>query len=154
PNLQGYSGDVFVLVGDIPLVRPETLVRLLEHHRATGAAASLITAILDDPTGYGRMIRNPDGSVARIIEQKDATPEERAIREVNPSVYCFQAPALFAALREIRPNNVQGEYYLTDVVEVLVNRGLRVEAVPTDDPREVFGINSRVELAEAASMLR
>jgi len=154
PLLAGFTGTVLVLAGDVPLLRPETLGRLIQRHRETGAAATLLTAFLDDATGYGRIIRNPDGSVARIVEQKDATPEERALREWNPSIYCFEAPLLFAALRDIRPDNAQREHYLTDVIAILAGQGCRIEAVPTEDTREALGVNTRVELAEAGRILR
>lgn len=154
PLLRGFTGTVLVLAGDVPLLRPSTLALLLEHHRATRAAATLLTAFLDDATGYGRIVRNPDGSVARIVEHRDATPEERAIREWNPSLYCFDAPALFAALRDIRPDNAQGEYYLTDIIGILAGQDRRIEAVPMDDAREALGVNTRVEMADAARLLR
>jgi bifunctional UDP-N-acetylglucosamine pyrophosphorylase/glucosamine-1-phosphate N-acetyltransferase len=109
---------------------------------------------LEDPTGYGRIIRNTDGSVARIVEHRDATPDERAIREWNPSIYCFEARALFDALHNIRPDNVQGEYYLTDVIGLLNARGARVEAIPTHDASEVLGVNTRVELAQVNQILQ
>lgn len=152
--LEGFTRSLLVLAGDVPLLRPATLQRLLAHHQHTTAAATLLTAVLEDPTGYGRVVRNLDGTVARIVEHRDATPEERAIREWNPSVYCFQAPALFSAVKEIRADNAQGEYYLTDVIGVLTRRGERVEAIQTDDPKEVFGVNTRVELAQLARVLR
>jgi bifunctional UDP-N-acetylglucosamine pyrophosphorylase / glucosamine-1-phosphate N-acetyltransferase len=152
--LSGFDGTVLVLAGDVPLLRTETLQRMIEHHRATGASATLLTAFLDDPTGYGRIVRKADGTVARIVEHKDATAEERAIKEWNPSIYCFQTRDLFAALRDVQPNNVQGEYYLTDVIGLLAAGGRRVEAVSTDDPREVLGVNSRVDLAEVGRILR
>src|SRR5439155_12655892 len=117
--LRGFKGTALVLAGDVPLLRDDTVSKLLESHQQTGAAATLLTAFLDDATGYGRIVRNADGTVARIVEHKDATPDERAILEWNPSIYCFEAPALFLALRDVRPNNVQGEYYLTDVVGIL-----------------------------------
>jgi bifunctional UDP-N-acetylglucosamine pyrophosphorylase / glucosamine-1-phosphate N-acetyltransferase len=152
--LSGFEGTVLVLAGDVPLLRTETLQRMMDHHRETGAAATLLTAFLDDPTGYGRIVRNADSTVARIVEHKDASPEERAIQEWNPSIYCFQARDFFTALRDVQPNNVQGEYYLTDVIGLFAQSGKRVGAVSTDDPREVLGVNSRVELAEVGRILR
>lgn len=154
PALRGFAGEVLVLAGDVPLLRPETLERLVAHHRCARAAATLLTATLDDPTGYGRILRSPDGTVARIVEHNDATPEERAIKEWNPSLYCFDAAALFGALARIRPNNAQRELQLTDTVGVLTADGGHVEAVATDDAREVAGVNTRVELAAAAATLR
>jgi bifunctional UDP-N-acetylglucosamine pyrophosphorylase/glucosamine-1-phosphate N-acetyltransferase len=152
--LEGYTGALLVLAGDVPLLRPTTLQRLLSHHLSTQAVATLLTAVIEDPSGYGRVIRNPDGTVARIVEHRDATPAERAIKEWNPSVYCFQAPALFSALREIHSDNAQGEYYLTDVIGVLTQKGERVEAIQAEDPQEVFGVNTRVELAQLTQVLR
>lgn len=154
PDLEGFDGDVLVLAGDVPLLTSETIARLLEHHRATQAAATLLTAFLDDPTGYGRIVRKADGSVARIVEHKDASSEERAIQEWNPSIYCFRADALRSALPRIQPNNVQGEYYLTDAIGILSGEGARVEAVAVADNREVLGVNTRVELALVGSILR
>jgi bifunctional UDP-N-acetylglucosamine pyrophosphorylase/glucosamine-1-phosphate N-acetyltransferase len=143
-----------VLAGDVPLLRAETVKRLLDHHHATKASATLLTAFLEDATGYGRIVRQPDGTVARIVEHRDATPEERAIGEWNPSIYCFEASELFDSLQHIQPNNVQGEYYLTDVIGLLVEQGKRVEAVSTEDADEVRGVNNRVELAEVGRILR
>jgi bifunctional UDP-N-acetylglucosamine pyrophosphorylase/glucosamine-1-phosphate N-acetyltransferase len=154
PLLRDFRGTVLALAGDVPLLRPETLVRMICRHRETGAAATLLTAFLDDPAGYGRILRAPGGTVARIVEHRDATPEERTVREWNPSLYCFEASALFPALAGVRPDNAQGEYYLTDVIGALTGRGLRVEAVPVEDAREVLGVNTRVELAEAAGIMR
>lgn len=154
PHLEGFTGTVLVLAGDVPLLRPATLARLVQHHRQTQAAATLLTAHLDDATGYGRIIRNADGTVARIVEHKDATPEERAICEWNPSLYCFEWPLLATALHDLQPNNAQGEYYLTDVIAILARQGCRIEAIPVEDAREVLGVNTRVELAEVARLLR
>jgi bifunctional UDP-N-acetylglucosamine pyrophosphorylase/glucosamine-1-phosphate N-acetyltransferase len=154
PLLGNFNGTVLVLAGDVPLLRAQTLSRLLDHHHAAGAKATLLTAVLEDPTGYGRIVRQEDGSVARIVEHKDATPEERAIKEWNPSIYCFDGPGLWERLARVRPNNAQGEYYLTDVIGLLSGEGARVEAISTDDPSEVLGVNNRVELAEVGRILR
>lgn len=153
-TLRGFDGAILVLAGDVPLLRAETLTRLLSHHQTTGAAATLLTAHLPDATGYGRIVRAADGSVLRIVEEKDATPAERALTEWNPSLYCFRADALWNALRDVRPNNAQGEYYLTDVIGILTAGGARVEALATDDVREVLGVNTRVELAQVTQTLR
>jgi bifunctional UDP-N-acetylglucosamine pyrophosphorylase/glucosamine-1-phosphate N-acetyltransferase len=154
PTVSDFNGDVLVLAGDVPLLTAATLSRLLETHRSAGAAATLLTAMLDDPTGYGRIVRNVDGTVARIVEHRDATVEERAIKEWNPSIYCFQASALRSALEQIRPNNVQGELYLTDAIGILASQGKRIEAVAMEDHREALGVNNRVDLAEVAGILR
>jgi bifunctional UDP-N-acetylglucosamine pyrophosphorylase/glucosamine-1-phosphate N-acetyltransferase len=152
--LDGFSGTVVVLAGDVPLLRAETVRSLVDHHRATGAAATLLTALFDDPTGYGRIVRNADGTVARIVEHRDATPEQRAIREINPSIYCFESGPLFEALHRVEPNNAQGEFYLTDVIQILSARGDCVEAIAVPDSRETLGVNNRMELAAVGDILR
>lgn len=146
--------DVIVLPGDAPLLRPETIAELVAHHRRTGAAATLLTSVVDDATGYGRVVRNAAGTVERVVEHGDATPEELEIDEINTSIYCFRRSLLAPALRRIEPANVQGEYYLTDVVEVLSGTGHRVEAVVSHDGNETQGVNDRVQLAAAEAELR
>ncbi len=148
------DGDVLVLPGDAPLIRPETIAVLVDHHRRTGAAATLLTSIVEDPTGYGRVVRSADGTVERVVEHGDATADERAISEINTSIYCFRRNLLTPALRRVEPANVQGEYYLTDVVSVLVAAGHRVEAVVSADATETQGVNDRVQLAAAEAELR
>ncbi len=154
PLLSGHTGTVLVLAGDVPLLQGQTIRTLVDTQNNTSAPAVLLTAHLDDPTGYGRIVRNIDGSVARIVEHKDATETERAITEWNPSIYCFEAASLCKAIHEVKPNNSQGEYYLTDVIGILASAGQRVEAVACGDAREAMGVNNRVELAEAAAILR
>lgn len=146
--------DVLVLPGDSPLLRPETIAALVDQHRRTGAAATLLSAVMADPTGYGRVIRDKRGNVVRIVEQSDGTEEELAITEVNTSIYVFSRTLLTPALRRVEPDNQQGEYYLTDVVEVLSEAGHRVDSMIVDDPAEVQGINDRVQLAAAEAELR
>jgi bifunctional UDP-N-acetylglucosamine pyrophosphorylase/glucosamine-1-phosphate N-acetyltransferase len=148
------ADDVLVLNGDLTLITAEDLSTLLERHRATGAAATILTAELDDPASYGRVVRRPDQSVARLVERRDASPAELAVREINVGLYAFRGPELRDRLRRLRPDNDQGEYYLTDVIGLLVADGCRVEAVAAADPRSALGINDRVELAEAAAILR
>jgi bifunctional UDP-N-acetylglucosamine pyrophosphorylase/glucosamine-1-phosphate N-acetyltransferase len=148
------EGDVLVLIGDAPLLRPSTIASLVEHHRSSGAAATVLTAVMADPTGYGRVLRGRDDRVVRIVEQRDATPDELEVREVNTSIYCFRRSLLAPALRRIEPDNSQGEYYLTDVVEVLASAGHPVEALAVGDPAETQGINDRLQLAAAESELR
>jgi bifunctional UDP-N-acetylglucosamine pyrophosphorylase/glucosamine-1-phosphate N-acetyltransferase len=152
--LAGFEGDVVVTCADIPLVRTETWERALAEHRRQGAAATLVTAEFDNPTGYGRIVRDPQQPelVLRIAEEPVGA--EADIREGNVSVYCFQAEALWAALEQIQPNNKKGEYYLTDAVEILVGLGRKVTAVIVEDPLEVIGINDRVALAQAEAALR
>jgi bifunctional UDP-N-acetylglucosamine pyrophosphorylase/glucosamine-1-phosphate N-acetyltransferase len=146
--------DLIVVAGDVPLLRAETLARLATEHRRADAAASLLTARVPDPTGYGRVIRDAEGRVDRIVEQADAEPDELAIDEVNPSIYCFRRGLLAPALRRLSPENAQGEYYLTDVVAVLRQAGHVVLAVEADDPTDAFGVNDRAQLAEAEAELR
>ena len=148
------DGDVVVLPGDTPLVRPPTLAALVRHHRQRDAGATLLVADVPDAGGYGRIARDRDGSVARVIEDRDATAQERSITEVNTSIYCFRRSVLAPALRRIQPTNDQGEYYLTDVIEVLHQAGYRVEALTVDDPMEAAGVNDRAQLAVAEAELR
>ncbi len=148
------DGDIVVLPGDTPLVQPGTLQRLVEDHRAADAAATLLTASLADPTGYGRVVRDRDDRVRRLVEEGDATEVEREISEVGTSIYCFRRSLLAPALRRLSPENAQGEYYLTDVVAVLAEAGHRVVAVAAEDARETMGVNNRFQLAEAEAELR
>lgn len=152
--LAGFEGDLLVTYADIPLVRPETLQVLLDEHHATGAAATVLTALYDDPSGYGRIVRDEGGMVKGIVEHRDASPEVLAIREINAGIYCFKAPRVFEVLAELRPDNVQGEYYLTDVITKLIAAGEPVAAVVAEDAAEVMGINDRVQLAQAETKAR
>lgn len=149
----GFTGDVLVLVGDAPLLRVGELMALARAHQENSAAATILTAHVSDPSGYGRVLRDRDGSVAGIVEEKDATPEQRAVNEINTGIYCFAAPLLFKALDEVGCDNAQGEYYLTDVIAVLRGKGQRVAARVTPYPEEALGINSRLQLAEATATL-
>lgn len=146
--------DVIVLAGDQPLLRAETLAELATTHREHDAAATILTAILDDPTGLGRVVRDKDGRVARIVEHVDATDDELEIHEINTSIYCFRRNLLAPAMRRITPANEQGEYYLTDAIEVLRAAGHRVVAHVTSDPAEALGVNDRAQLAAAEAVLR
>jgi bifunctional UDP-N-acetylglucosamine pyrophosphorylase/glucosamine-1-phosphate N-acetyltransferase len=148
------EGDVVVLPGDTPLLRPPTLAALVRAHRQADAGATLLTAVVDEPAGYGRVVRSPDGQVARVVEQVDATDEEVALTEVNTSIYCFRRDLLAPALRRLTPANAQGEYYLTDVVGVLREAGYGVQAVTLADPMEAAGVNDRAQLAAAEAELR
>lgn len=148
------DGDIVVLPGDAPLVTPRTLQRLVDEHRAADAAATLLTARLDDPTGYGRVLRDKDGRVRRLVEDGDATEAERDVDEVCVSMYCFRRSLLAPALRRLSPENAQGEYYLTDAIAVLSEAGHRVVAVVADDAMETIGINDRFQLAVAEAELR
>ncbi|MDA8313824.1 MAG: bifunctional UDP-N-acetylglucosamine diphosphorylase/glucosamine-1-phosphate N-acetyltransferase GlmU [Acidimicrobiales bacterium] len=148
------EGDVVVLPGDTPLVRPATIAALVRHHREHQAGATLLTAEVANADGYGRIVRGKDGSVVRVVEERDATFEERQITEVNTSIYCFRRSVLAPSLRRVRPVNEQGEYYLTDVVEVLSGAGYKVEALAVADPMEAAGVNDRAQLAVAEAELR
>jgi bifunctional UDP-N-acetylglucosamine pyrophosphorylase/glucosamine-1-phosphate N-acetyltransferase len=153
-RLENSDSLLVVLYGDMPLVRAETLSKLIAHHRETAAACSILSVEMQNPTGYGRIVRGEDGSFARIVEQRDASPEQRQIREINSGIYCFEARDLFQALRRVEPANDQGEYYLTDVAEIILSLGGTVSVYLHDDPREVSGINTRAELAEFENLLR
>jgi bifunctional UDP-N-acetylglucosamine pyrophosphorylase/glucosamine-1-phosphate N-acetyltransferase len=148
------GGDLLVVPGDTPLLRATTLAALVSAHRRTDAAATLLTAVLPDPTGYGRVIRSKDGRVSRIVEDRDATDEELEIDEVNTSIYCFRRSILAPALRRLTPDNAQGEYYLTDVISVLHDVGYNVISMVASDPMETAGINDRAQLAIAEAELR
>jgi bifunctional UDP-N-acetylglucosamine pyrophosphorylase/glucosamine-1-phosphate N-acetyltransferase len=148
------DADVVVLPGDTPLLRPPTLAALVRHHRSSDAAATILSAVVDSPTGYGRVVRSGDGRVVRIVEEGDTTDDERGIVEVNTSIYCFRRALLPPALRRLSPSNAQREYYLTDVVEVLSGAGYSVHAMVIDDPVETAGVNDRAQLAAAEAELR
>lgn len=157
PLLAAHTGPVVIACGDAPLLRSETIVSLLAEHERKQAAVTVLSAIIDDPTGYGRIVRGSDGDVdklRRIVEHADASAEERSIREINSGTYCFDGRLLFDALRGVAPDNAQQEYYLPDAVHVLANEGRVVQAITTDDADEALGINNRVELALAESILR
>ena len=147
------TGALLVLAADMPLLLLETLERLVEHHRASGAAATVLTAIAERPQGYGRVLRQ-GGRVKRIVEDRDATDDQKKITEINTSVYCFDAKRLWPALAEIKPDNDQGELYLSDVVGVLARAGAKVEAVTVAEPVEAMGINDRKQLAALATIQR
>ena len=151
------DSTLLVLSGDVPLVRAETLGSLIHQHRThrgRGAACTLMAVRLEDPTGYGRVIRDDEGRFEKIVEQKDATPEERQVNEVNVGIYCFETRLLFPALERVKPENTQGELYLTDVPAILRADGEDVSVYTHGDAREVSGINTRVELSEFERILR
>jgi bifunctional UDP-N-acetylglucosamine pyrophosphorylase/glucosamine-1-phosphate N-acetyltransferase len=153
PHLTGKSGTVVLLSGDVPLLRPATLCAMVEAHTSRGAAATVLTARVDRPQGYGRIVRD-GGRIAAIVEDKDATPAEREIDEINSGIYAFALEPLFTALRSVGAANAQGEYYLPDLVRIYRERGLAVETVSLDDPREILGVNSRRELADVTAILK
>jgi bifunctional UDP-N-acetylglucosamine pyrophosphorylase/glucosamine-1-phosphate N-acetyltransferase len=154
PVLRGFSGDVIVLYGDVPLLQAETVQRLWDEHRRCQAAVTVLTAVLDDPSGYGRMVRDAQGRIQRIVEERDASAQEQAIGEINSGIYCLQAPFLFRALTRVGRQNAQGEQYLTDVVGIAVADGHTVAHVTVPDAQEIIGVNTRVELAQLDAVLR
>jgi len=153
PRLREFSGNVLVLAGDVPLIREETLRRLIEFHEKNNAAVTDLTAELDDAGSYGRVVRKPNGELVKIVEKKDALPEELKIREFNTGTFCFDKKALFSALKEVRVENAQKEYYLTDTVEILKNMGLPAFAFLANDASETLGINTREELVAVEKIL-
>jgi bifunctional UDP-N-acetylglucosamine pyrophosphorylase/glucosamine-1-phosphate N-acetyltransferase len=153
--LRDFDGQVLVLSGDSPLITSRTLAALVDKHRNSGATVTLLTALMEDPTGYGRIIRSPDGVQGgiRIVEQADASPHEAAVQEISTGFWCFEREALFDALAKVTTDNAQGEYYLPDVVPLLAADGARVETL-LGDRSEILGVNDRKQLAEAARILR
>jgi bifunctional UDP-N-acetylglucosamine pyrophosphorylase/glucosamine-1-phosphate N-acetyltransferase len=153
PHLAGARGTLVMLSGDVPLLRPGTLRALVARHEQRRAAATVLTARLDQPGGYGRIVREK-GAIAAIVEEKDATPAERALDEINSGIYAFDVAPLFDALRRLGSANAQGEYYLPDLVRIYRARGLAVETLSLEDPREILGVNSRKELADVTAILK
>jgi bifunctional UDP-N-acetylglucosamine pyrophosphorylase/glucosamine-1-phosphate N-acetyltransferase len=152
--LSGFHGTVLILCGDTPLLRSETLKSMQTFHRDNQAAITVLTAMMDDPYGYGRVVRDTSGRVTRIVEQKDADSGELEIREINSGIYCMDSDFLFAHIKGIGNDNAQGEYYLTDLLAIAVRKGLTCLALPVADADEIMGVNDRVQLAEAARVLR
>ena len=152
--IKNSKGEVVILNGDTPLITAETINKAIEYHKNNGNQATVITAILDDATGYGRIVRDNDGSVLKIVEQKDASKEEKKINEVNSGMYVFDAQSLVYALDKITPNNAQGEYYLTDTLETLLSAGKKIGGYAISDNDEIRGINDRVQLNEAEKIMQ
>lgn len=152
--LKDFTGNVMVIAGDMPLVRTETLSLLMETHSNQNSAVTLATAVLDDASGYGRIIRDKYGNLEGIVEHSDCTPEQLQIREVNPSYYCFDKNLLFEALDQIQPNNVKGEYYITDALKILIRGGHRALAITAVAAEDAMGVNSRLELAEVGRLMQ
>ena len=152
--LRGFTGTVFVHCVDAPLLSAEVIAQVLALHHESGSAATILTARMADAGNYGRIVRTPSGHVARIVEARDATAEELALNEVNAGTYCFTAPLIFELLHQLTPDNEQREYYLTDVIAQLNARRLTVSALVAPDARMAMGINDRVQLAEAETLLR
>lgn len=152
--LKGKDGYVLVLCGDTPLITSDTIANTVDFHKKNRNSVTIITADMDDPTGYGRIVRDGNGTVTKIVEHRDADTAEKAIKEVNSGMYCFNIKDLMESLGELNSNNSQGEYYLTDTVEILMKKSCRVGAVKVKDSDEILGINNRLQLAEASAIIR
>ena len=153
-HLRNFEGQTLVLCGDGPMIRAQTLKVLIEKHRSAQSAATLATAVLDDPSGYGRIIRDAYGNMQGIVEDSDCTPEQLAIKEINPSNYLFNNKILFEAIEQVRPDNVKKEYYLTDAVSGIIATGHKVVAITAVAPDEAVGINSRAQLSAASKIMQ
>lgn len=152
--LEGRKGKVVVLNGDVPIIRPETLKGLIDKSIANKEYATLLTAIYNNPTGYGRIVRDIGGNIKAIVEEKDANLEEKEIQEINAGIYCFDIEELLLALKKLKPNNAQGEYYLTDVIKIMNDKGLKTGAVIVEDNTEILGVNDRAQLEMLTRVLR
>lgn len=152
--LKDFHGTAFILCGDTPLLDGEELKKFCEAHQESGAVATVLTAIMDDPFGYGRIVRDANGNVQGIVEQKDATEEQKAIKEINTGIYCMECPQMFDVLATLTNDNAQGEYYLTDVLQKLNEAGAKVGGISTADSDMVMGINSRKQLSVAEGVMR
>ena len=152
--LEGREGTTLVLSGDTPLLRAETLTQLMEEHEESNAKATILTALADDPHGYGRVIRAEDGSVSNIVEEKDASPEEKAVQEINTGTYCFDNEELFKTIEKVDNDNAQGEYYLPDVIEILKANNEKIGAFQLENMDEALGVNNRVALSEASALMK
>ncbi len=153
PLLHSYDGDVLILSGDVPLLQESTIEGLIEHHQSTKAVATILTADVDDPTGYGRVLRNENGFVEAIVEHRDASAEQLKVREINSGIYLFDSGNLYEALGHITPHNSQNEYYLTDVFQYYWSHALPVAAVKAADHNEIRGINTIDQLLDAESVM-
>ena len=152
--LKGKKGKVLVLNGDVPLIRPETLNKLLEKSIENKEYATLLTAIYDNPKGYGRIVRDEGGNISAIVEEKDTNDDQKEIKEINAGIYCFDIEELLSALEKITPNNAQGEYYITDVIQIMNEKGLKTGAVIVEDNTEILGINDRIQLEMLTKVLQ
>jgi len=151
--LSDFEGTILVLCGDVPFLRVQTVKDLIQTHQQTNAVASVLTALLQDPRGYGRVIRGKDDSVEKIVEDKDASPEERKEKEINSGTYCFDSRFMFKALDQVKNENEQGEYYLTDAVKILRKSNHKVSAFRAKNPQETMGINSLAQLQQMERLL-
>ena len=153
PYLKDFDGEVIILCGDTPLITSETIKEFVEYHRKNKSDLTVMSAIFENPTNYGRIIRNQDGSLNSIVEEKDATPEQKAVKEINAGIYCINWAKIKPAFNELTSNNAQGEYYLTDIIKWGNEKNLSVNAYTLKNNEEIFGINSKTHLAEATKML-
>jgi len=153
PHLENFDGEVIILCGDTPLITSETLKKFIEYHRTTHSDITVMSAIFENPTNYGRIVRNSDNSLNSIVEEKDANQEQKKIKEVNAGIYCLNWAKIKPAFSQLKTNNAQGEYYLTDIIQWGNENGLNVNANPLENNEEIFGINSKVHLAEASKIL-
>ncbi len=153
-ELENSDSLVLILSGDVPMIKTETLRKLIEHHNNASAACTILSVRLENPSGYGRIVRDQNDSFQKIVEHRDATEEQRLVKEINSGIYCFDAKELYRALRKVEPANDQGEYYLTDVAEIILAGGGKVSVYLHGDSREVSGINTRAELAEFENLVR
>lgn len=149
----GHDGTIVILCGDVPLIRPQTIRSLCDRHRSEWATVTVLTMIPEEPAGYGRVVHGQDGRVVKIVEEKDATPDEKKVREVNTGIYCVESPFLFSAVAGLGNRNAQGEYYLTDIVEMAYGKGLKTLSCTAEDPLEVMGINTPEELERAERLM-
>ncbi|MBI5874485.1 MAG: bifunctional UDP-N-acetylglucosamine diphosphorylase/glucosamine-1-phosphate N-acetyltransferase GlmU, partial [Deltaproteobacteria bacterium] len=152
--LKNFTGDCLILSGDVPLITRETVMGLLNLHAKKKAAISFISTVVEDPAGYGMVLRDENNSILRIVEHKDANIEEKAVNEINTGIYCVDTKFLFSGLKKVKKENAQGEYYLPDLIEMAVNQGKMVACLTHIDSAEVIGINNRIELAEANGVMR
>ena len=150
----GDEGQTLILFGDTPLITAATLKKLADYHRENGNTVTVLSAMIDDPTGYGRIIRDKNGTFVKSVEHKDASPEELQSHEINSGMYIFDTKELKEALDKITPNNAQGEYYLPDTLTIIKNKGLKVDAFALDDPEDITGVNDQEQLAAAAEIIR
>ena len=153
PYLENFDGEVIILCGDTPLITSDTLKTFIEAHREMKSDITVMSAVFDNPTNYGRIIRNSDGSLNSIVEEKDATQEQKAVKEINAGIYCLNWQKIKNAFSQLKTNNAQGEYYLTDIIEWGNKNGLSVNAHILERNEEIYGINSKLNLAEATKML-
>ncbi len=153
PDLQNYDGLVLILCGDTPLVQEETLKKFVEYHKSQNSDITVMSTLFDNPTGYGRIIREQDNSLQCIVEEKDANPEQKAVKEVNAGIYCLNWGKIKNAFGQLKSNNAQGEYYLTDIISWGKTKALKVNAYILENSDEIYGINSRLNLAQAAKMM-